>query len=158
MQKMILHPIGKISVCDGKAAVVLDEEYAPALTGLEGFSCVQILWWFDGCDNENSRTKLTMEKPYRHGPDDMGTFATRSPERPNPIALSCAFVTGIDRANGIVHLAYIDAFDGSPVLDVKPYTPSLDRVEAPQVPDWCGHWPDSVEKSGEFDWEAEFNF
>jgi len=46
----------------------------------------------------------------------------------------------------------------SPVLDIKPYTPSLDRVEAPGVPKWCSHWPKSLEQSEDFDWENEFNF
>jgi hypothetical protein len=44
------------------------------------------------------------------------------------------------------------------VLDLKPYTPSIDRVESPSVPEWCDHWPKSYEESGGFDWEAEFNF
>ena len=61
----------------------------------------------------------------------MGIFATRAPLRPNPIALSTAEVLDIDQANGILRLAYIDALDGTPVLDIKPYTPSLDRVETP---------------------------
>ena len=100
----------------------------------------------------------THHKPYVNGPDEMGVFATRSPERPNPIALSCAYVTYINEQAGEIGLAYIDANDGSPVLDVKPYTPSLDRVEAPTVPQWCAHWPDNVETSGDFDWEDEFNF
>ena len=65
----------------------------------------------------------------------MGTFATRSPERPNPIALTPAYVTYIDHENGIIGLAYIDANDGTPVVDIKPYTPSLDRVESPEVPE-----------------------
>lgn len=158
MQQEILHPIGKVTTLDGKTAILLEEEYAPALAGLESFGCVQVIWWFSGCDNESSRSKLTVEKPYRKGPDVIGTFATRSPERPNPIALSSAFITGVDRDNGILYLAYMDAFDGSPVLDIKPYTPSLDRVEMPRVPDWCEHWPRSVEESGTFDWEEEFNF
>lgn len=55
-------------------------------------------------------------------------------------------------------IAYIDANDGTPVLDIKPYTPGLDRVEKPGVPDWCCHWPESLEESGEFNWENEFNF
>ena len=55
-------------------------------------------------------------------------------------------------------LAYIDAENGTPVLDVKPYTPSLDRVERPDVPGWCAHWPKSAEASGDFDWEKVFNF
>ena len=64
----------------------------------------------------------------------------------------------IDHENGLIRIAYIDADDGTPVLDLKPYTPSLDRVESPDVPDWCAHWPRSVEESGDFDWENEFNF
>jgi tRNA (Thr-GGU) A37 N-methylase len=88
----------------------------------------------------------------------LGTFATRSPERPNPLALSCAQITYIDKDNAVIGLAYIDAFNNTPVLDIKPYIPSLDRVEAPSVPQWCSHWPNSCEESGSFDWEKEFNF
>ncbi len=46
----------------------------------------------------------------------------------------------------------------TPVLDIKTYTPSLDRIEAPGVPEWCSHWPKSAEASEHFDWASEFNF
>jgi len=82
----------------------------------------------------------------------------RSPERPNPIAVSNADVAYVDVENGIVGLYHTDAFDGTVVLDLKPYTPSIDRIENPKVPDWQSHWPKSCEQSGDFDWEAEFNF
>lgn len=85
-----------------------------------------------------------------------GVFSTRSPIRPNPIALTAVQVIHIDYEKGIVQIAYIDANDGSPVLDIKPYTPSLDRVENPDVPKWRGHWPKSIEESGSFDWKDEF--
>lgn len=78
---------------------------------------------------------MEAESPYKNGPEIMGVFAARSPIRPNPLALTIV-----------------------KVLDIKPYTPSIDRVEAPVVPEWCSHWPMSYEKSGEFDWEKEFNF
>lgn len=136
----------------------LEPEYRLAMAGLEGFGCLSILWWFSSCDNVKSRGKLIEQNPYRHGPEELGVFATRSPDRPNPIALSCAGVTYVDRARGIIGLDYIDADDQSPVLDVKPYTPGIDRVECPKVPEWCTHWPISVEASGEFDWAGEFNF
>jgi tRNA-Thr(GGU) m(6)t(6)A37 methyltransferase TsaA len=158
MEKLILEPIGKIAVRDDGTTIELELRYAPALAGLEGFGYVQVLWWFSGCDNATARATLTEESPYKKGPAVLGTFATRSPQRPNPLALSCARVTSVDRANGVIGLAYIDAQDDSPVLDIKPYTPSLDRVEEPEVPDWCAHWPQSTEASGAFDWEAEFNF
>ena len=150
--------IGIICADDNGFRLELTPQYKEALTGLEGFSYLNILWWFSGCDNETDRSILAEEKPYTKGPDTLGVFATRSPQRPNPIALSSAYVTYIDEDNGIIGLAYIDADDQSPVLDIKPYTPSLDRVESPDVPAWCKHWPVNIESSGDFDWESEFNF
>jgi tRNA-Thr(GGU) m(6)t(6)A37 methyltransferase TsaA len=138
--------------------IVLDRDYIPAITNLDGFSYINVLWWFEKCDNSVSRSKLIAKSPYKNAPEILGTFATRSPERPNPIALTCCYVTHIDLQNGIIGLAYIDAEDGTPVLDIKPYTPSLDRVEKPSVPEWCANWPKNVEKSGDFDWSAVFNF
>ena len=158
MKDFTLHSIGTISIRNGETKLLLDPAYRPALTGLEGFGYLQILWWFDGCDNEASRTKLVEHAPYQDGPALLGTFATRSPARPNPIALTCAYVTDIDYEAGVISLAYLDAHDGSPVLDIKPYTPSLDRVEDPIVPAWCRNWPMSTEESGEFDWASVFRF
>ncbi|NMP38570.1 MAG: SAM-dependent methyltransferase [Clostridiales bacterium] len=158
MNSFKVFEIGRICADESGFSVKLAEEYIPALSGLEGFEYIQLLYWFDRCDNAISRAKLVESKPYTNGPEVVGTFATRSPERPNPIALSTAYVTYIDKENGVVGLAYTDALDGTPVLDIKPYTPSLDRVEKPAVPEWCAHWPDCVEESGEFDWAAEFNF
>ena len=60
--------------------------------------------------------------------------------------------------NGVLGLAWIDANDGSPVLDIKPYTPSSDKVKQPIVPDWRNHRPKSIEDSESFDLGAEFNF
>lgn len=155
---MTLTPIGTIVNQDGEVTLALDKRYAPALDGLEDFSHIQVLWWFDGCDNEADRATRTEQKPYTHGPDTLGTFATRSPRRPNPIAVSTAQAIWMDKENALIGLAYIDARDGTPLLDIKPYTPSLDRVERPQTPDWCAHWPKNLEESGDFDWEGEFTF
>ena len=74
------------------------------------------------------------------------------------IAVSNVNIAYVDVETGTIGLYYIDAFDGSQVLDLKPYTPSIDRIENPMTPDWCSHWPKSYEESGRFDWEAEFNF
>lgn len=150
--------IGVIRADEDGFRLELAPEYKRALIGLDGFSYINILWWFSACDNQEDRRVLTEKKPYANGPDVMGVFATRSPQRPNPIALSCAYVTYIDADNGVLGLAYIDADDKSPVLDIKPYTPSLDRVEQPAVPAWCANWPSNVETSGDFDWESAFNF
>ena len=151
-------PIGKICINHGKMYIELQSEYIPALQALDGFSHLNILWWFSDFDNEKARNILEVKKPYKNAPAIMGTFAIRSPLRPNPIALSTIKVINIDYDKGIINIPYIDANEGSPVLDIKPYTPSLDRVEKPEVPEWCKHWPVSLEQSANFDWRNEFNF
>lgn len=158
MDTLQVHPIGKISVGKDGMFIQLKREYIPALQALDGFSHINVLWWFDGCDTPEARALLTSPQPYKKSPETMGIFATRSPARPNPIALSAAQVIYIDTENGVIQIAYIDAHDGSLVLDIKPYTPSLDRIEAPGVPEWCRHWPKSLEESENFAWENEFNF
>ena len=158
MEEYKIKKIGLIRADEDGMRLELDPRYTAALTGLEGFSHLNILWWFSRCDNSRARSRLTEHAPYKHAPAVLGTFATRSPERPNPIALSCAQVTYLDRQNAIVGLAYIDADDGSPLLDIKPYTPSLDRVASPAVPDWCADWPPCCEDSGDFNWASVFNF
>lgn len=158
MKQLNVSPIGKVCSYNGEIAIKLVPEYIPGLTGLEGFGYIQVLWWFDKSDNHISRSKLIEEKPYKNGPELLGVFATRTPNRPNPIALTTAYVTHLDVEAGIINLAYIDAEEGSPVLDIKPYTPSLDRVNHIMVPEWCTHWPTCNEESGNFNWEKEFNF
>ena len=153
-----LCPIGEIREENGELLIEVFEKYRKAMTGLEEHRYLQIIWWFDRCDNEQSRNKLTEEKPYKKGPALLGTFATRSPERPNPIAVSNVLALSVEAGSGTIRVPYIDAFPGTPVLDIKPYTPSIDRVENVTMPEWCEEWPRSVEASGDFDWSAVFNF
>ena len=158
METYEVQKIGRFRVKEAGACIELEPEYAAALSGLEGFSHLQVLWWFSKCDDEKSRSARQEVSPYKQGPGTLGTFATRSPMRPNPIALSCVQLVHIDAEKVVVWVAYTDAEDGSPVLDIKPYTASLDRVETPATPSWCSHWPQSIEASGVFDWSAEFHF
>ena len=152
------YPIGRIEVEEGNFQLVLSSKYKDSLKGLEGFSHIQGIWWFDGCDNEIDNNQLINQKPYTEGPERLGTFATRSPARPNPIAITTWEIASVDYAKGIVKVYYIDALNGTPLLDIKPYTPSLDKVGNPTVPDWCKHWPKDLEGNRDFDWEKEFNF
>lgn len=103
----------------------MEREYVSGLEGLAGFSYIEVLWWFSDCDNESARAMLYFEQPYKKAPAIMGTFATRAPARPNPIALTAAEIIDIDNESGCIRLAYIDANDGSPVLDIKPYHRAL---------------------------------
>ncbi len=92
----------------------------------------------------------------RGGSFSMGIFATRSPVRPNSIAASVARVLSVDLDAGAIRLAWMDAEDGSPALDIKPYHPCTDRVRDARMPARCAHWPDSWEAWSSFDWAAEF--
>ena len=158
MKMFEIGSIGKINVNEKGMSIALEQKYVPALKALNGFSHLNILWWFSDFDSPQMRNILEAPKPYKKSPDVMGIFATRSPVRPNLIALSTVQVINIDYEKGIIGIAYIDANDGTPLLDIKPYTPSLDRVEKPVVPAWCKHWPMSLEQSAHFNWENEFNF
>ena len=158
MQSFQVNPIGKINVNGGEMYLQLEPEYIPALQSLDGFSHLNVIWWFSDFDTTEARKTLVSRQPYKNAPALMGIFATRSPVRPNPIALTAVEVIHIDYEKGIIYIPYIDANDGTPILDIKPYTPSIDRVENPGVPKWCGNWPKSIEKSGDFDWASVFNF
>ncbi|ECW0371983.1 TPA: TrmO family methyltransferase domain-containing protein [Salmonella enterica subsp. enterica serovar Warragul] len=157
MSNLSLETIGAINIENGCVKLILEQKYIPALIGLEGFSHIQVLWWLSSSDNPADRSRMTEDRPYKNGPDILGTFATRSPCRPNPIALDCSQVIYIDHDKGIIGLTWLDAFNGSPILDIKPYIPAIDRVETPKVPHWCSHWPHSYEESESYDWENVFN-
>ncbi len=138
-------------------AVRLAPEYAAGIGGLEGFGHVVIVWYAHMAPAWD-RSFLRVPKPYRLAPETLGIFATRSPYRPNGVCVSVAAVKAVDPERGVVSLWWMDAEDGTPVIDVKPYHPSADRIREPAVPGWCARWPSSLEESGGFDWSGEFLF
>lgn len=158
MKKFTVNAIGYTEVNEEGFFIQLLPEYVAGIQGLEGFSHVDVLYWFDQFDVPEMRTILEVDKPYKKSPEVLGVFATRSPARPNLIAYSVAEIVTIDQEKGRIQVSYLDAENDSPLLDIKPYTPSTERVEKPDVPEWCKHWPKNVETSGDFPWEEEFNF
>ena len=88
-------------------------EFEAGLTDVEGFSHLFVIWVFDRSqDFDLLSTPPTDDKPH-------GVFATRSPRRPNPIALTVVEVVRRDGRN--VHVRGVDMLDGTPILDIKPY-------------------------------------
>lgn len=102
------------------ATVEMDSDYAEGLSGLERFSHVILLTWLHG-----ARRDLIVQKP-RHAEAARGTFALRSPVRPNPVGLHVARLLDIDGVT--LTIEGIDVLDGTPVIDVKPYFASTDSI------------------------------
>lgn len=150
-----LVPIGHIAHTVDGPVLEIEPAYREGLLGLDAFRWIVVHWFADRVDRPGERS-LVLPTPYRNAPERLGVFATRSPLRPNPICVTVVAVNAVDVTDGLLQLDWIDCDDGTPVLDVKPYQPSFDRVEAPQLPTWCSGWPRSVESSGNFDWASVF--
>ncbi len=126
----------------------IKESYVPALKELEQFSHVQVLWWMNALDDEKSRSQLQVDPPYGENPPKTGVFATRSPLRPNPIGLTIVKIENIDHKKGIIKIQNIDAFDKTPIIDLKAYFPICDRVKNASIPSWIKGWPEWVPEEG----------
>ena len=100
--------------------VELDPRWTPALKGLETVSHVLLLYWMD-----RTRRDLVLQVP-RHYGEQRGTFALRSPARPNPIAVSVARVVRLE--GNALCVVGVDCLDNTPLLDIKPYFSSTDSV------------------------------
>lgn len=94
------------------AQVVLDEALAPALDGIEEWSHVYVIFWLD-------RVVRGSEPVLHHAHSDLGILASRSPIHPNPLGLTLVEV--VKREENVLWVRGIDAYDGTPVLDIKPY-------------------------------------
>lgn len=150
-----LVPIGRVVHTVDGPLMEIEPAYREGLVGLDAFRW-SVVHWFAHRAERPSATPLVLPAPYRGAPDRLGVFATRSPLRPNPLCMTVAALAGVDVAAGTIRLGWIDCDDGTPILDIKPYQPSFDRVENPELPAWCAAWPRSVETSGAFDWASVF--
>lgn len=152
-----LHPIGYVRAGADYFHLEILEPLRAALKEMRQFSHIMILWWADQNDNPTDRATLTTELPYAPGVT-AGVFACRSPYRPNPIALTTMFVLDVKEEDGLVFLPWIDAQDGTPILDIKPYIPISDRIRDVRVAEWLTGWPEWMEDAGEFFATHEINF
>ena len=129
-----VHPIGIVKRQGNRALIDLRPELAPALDGLAGFSHVWVFYWFHENDRPEERAILKVH-PRRNPANPLtGVFATRAPVRPNLIGFSCCRIVSINK--NIVEVEGLDAREGSPVLDLKPYIPASDAIPDARVPGW----------------------
>ena len=130
-----IHPIGVVRspykekgdaprqgrLSDTVSEIVIDENYLFGLDDVEKKSHLIILSWFDRAD------RTVLRAPPYHEKVERGVFALRAPNRPNPVAFSVVDLLG--REGNILRVRGLDALDGTPVVDIKPYYPDIDCVK-----------------------------
>ncbi len=105
---------------DAVCTIEVDSRYTAGLQGVESCSHLLVLYWMD-----RSRRDLVLQAP-RHYGEVLGTFALRSPARPNPIAVSVVRLLQV--AGNRLSVVGLDCLDGTPLIDIKPYFTSTDSV------------------------------
>ncbi len=109
----------------------IEDAYAEACTGLEGYSHLIVLFWMHRCDPARYRPRV-----HPRGREELplvGVLATRGRDRPNPVGL--AVVELLEYREQCLRVRRLDAYDGTPVIDIKPYDP-YDVFTDLRVPDW----------------------
>ena len=119
---MPIQPRGAAGV---RGSVEVRPEFAAGLQDLAGFSHVILLYHF----HRVREARLTVT-PFLDA-QPRGVFATRAPQRPNPIGLSIVKLLGIE--GNILHIENVDILDGTPLLDIKPYVPEFDQYPAERI-------------------------
>ena len=124
-QGLVLHPIGR--VCGN--AIQIHKRWAKGLAGIEGFSHVIVFFWLHKAGKPRMRIHPRGLKELPR----IGFLATRTPHRPNPVGMTVVKLRGRRGARLLVE--GLDAWDGTPVLDVKPYT-KKESVKKFKIPAW----------------------
>jgi len=114
-------PIQPVYAKGCKGCVEIFPEFAEGLRDLEGFSHIYLIYHF----HQSRQVKLRV-KPFLQDVD-RGIFSTRAPFRPNPIGLSVVELKKIE--GNVLHVEGVDILDGTPLLDIKPYTEKFDRFD-----------------------------
>ena len=142
---MIVEPIG---VVKSPVAQTMDENWgnvlseihlapnlAPGLTGIDQFHYIIVVFHMHKASFDPKRD-LIRRPQGRPDMPEVGIFAQRAKHRPNPIGMTAVQLTKVD-AN-VLTVRGLDAVDGTPILDIKPYYPAFDRIEVPRSPEWVG--------------------
>lgn len=142
MREIIMNPIGyvrnavqsrkDVSWGEDVSTIVLNEEYHSGLKGLEDFTHVIILYYLDKAAYQKEK-HLQRRPQNREDMPLVGIFSQRGKDRPNQIGMTSVRIVSVDGA--ALTVKGLDAIDGTPVLDIKPYYPIYDKKDA-KVPEW----------------------
>ncbi len=127
-------PVGVVRKNEEGAWIEIFEPYSDALLGLEGFSHIQVFFWFHENDTADRRKTLRVHTRKDKKNPLSGVFATHSPLRPNLIGLTICKVKSIQGRR--IEIEDIDAFDGTPVIDIKCYIPGSFAESDIRLPAW----------------------
>ena len=121
----------KCNFQDIVSEIVVDSSLTEALDNLDEFSHIIVIYWM----HQSRHSAPTKVRPMGNPENALtGVFATRSPDRPNPIGKTT--VRLLQRQENILTVKGLDAIDGTPVLDIKPYIPGYDSVDNAKAPSW----------------------
>lgn len=109
------------------STIEIFDDYVPGIKEVEDMTHIIVLYWQDQSDRQVIRTKTPFSTT------EIGVFATRSPNRPNPIAFCVCEVVEVSGSE--IKVKYLDALDGSSVLDLKVYSSELDSYPEAKSPD-----------------------
>ena len=133
---MTLKAIGVVRKRETTSDIVVNDNLTEALDGLEEFSHIIVLYWM----HEAARWGQPPTKVHPRGKQELplvGVFATRSPNRPNPVGK--ATVRLLERHGNTLKVSGLDATDGTPVIDIKPYIPGYDSAPDAKIPSWVSN-------------------
>ncbi|MFX0053466.1 MAG: TrmO family methyltransferase [Promethearchaeota archaeon] len=131
-----IEPIGFVKKHDdGRIFLQIGSKFWDGTLNVDKFSHIHVIWWAAGFDMPEYRTHL-QDVPPAEGAELSGVFASRSPARPNLLCLSIVKLLGLHEEQKAIEIDQIDAKDETPIVDIKPYLPSSDRVDDALVPEW----------------------
>ena len=114
-------------------------EFCAGLKRIAHFSHIIVLYWAHKRDNPEER-KVLRVYPKRHAEKTLtGVFACRSPSRPNPIGLCIVELVKVEGCT--LTVKGLDAFENTPIIDIKPYIPRNDSIPDARVPNWTSRGP-----------------
>jgi tRNA (adenine37-N6)-methyltransferase len=141
-----IYPIGHVNAAEMEFSLQIDAPFRQGLKMLDQFSHILVAWWADKQDTTQKRERLRTSLPYAPG-IEAGVFACRSEFRPNPLSITVCACLQIDAEKGLIQVPYMDAFDKTPIIDIKPYFPVSDRVRDVRVAPWAKDWPSCYEEA-----------
>lgn len=136
---IIIEPVGRVVKQGDRAIIEILPAFAPALDGLTGFSHIWVFFWFHGNDTPENRAILKVHPRKDPANPLTGVFATRAPVRPNLIGMTCCRLFKVEGRRLTVE--GLDAWEGTPIVDLKPYLPQSDSHPEASTPPWVKRLP-----------------